>query len=65
MAVGKTEKAVIPQEVKDPAKDVPYKVISTMRVTLSCDHRLVDGALGARWLQAFKDFLEKPHKMLL
>lgn len=65
LAVGTTVKAVVPNDVKDPTKDLAYRVISTMRVTLSCDHRLVDGSVGARWLQVFKDLLEKPHKMLL
>lgn len=36
-----------------------------MRVTLSCDHRVVDGALGARWLAAFQKILEQPVLMLL
>ncbi|HJL16830.1 MAG TPA: pyruvate dehydrogenase complex dihydrolipoamide acetyltransferase [Sandaracinaceae bacterium LLY-WYZ-13_1] len=36
-----------------------------MRATLSCDHRVVDGALGARWLAAFKDVLEQPVLMLV
>jgi pyruvate dehydrogenase E2 component (dihydrolipoamide acetyltransferase) len=32
----------------------------TMRVTMSCDHRVVDGATGARFLQTFKKILENP-----
>jgi len=36
-----------------------------MSVTLSCDHRAVDGAVGARLLQAFKQLLEDPALMLL
>ena len=36
-----------------------------MKVTLSCDHRVVDGAVGAKWLQKFKSYLEKPETMLL
>ncbi|TAF65882.1 MAG: pyruvate dehydrogenase complex dihydrolipoamide acetyltransferase [Cytophagales bacterium] len=35
-----------------------------MRVTLSCDHRVVDGALGAAFLQTLKSLLEAPIKML-
>lgn len=38
---------------------------SVMAVTLSCDHRVVDGALGAQWLQAFKASIEDPVTMLL
>jgi len=36
-----------------------------MRVTMSCDHRVVDGAVGAQWLQHFKKFVENPQSMLL
>ncbi|HUO92751.1 MAG TPA: pyruvate dehydrogenase complex dihydrolipoamide acetyltransferase [Rhizomicrobium sp.] len=36
-----------------------------MSVTLSCDHRVIDGATGARFLQAFKLFIEDPAAMLL
>jgi pyruvate dehydrogenase E2 component (dihydrolipoamide acetyltransferase) len=35
-----------------------------MSVTLTCDHRVVDGATGATWVQAFKGFIEKPATML-
>ena len=40
-------------------------VATVMSVTLSADHRTVDGAVGARWLQAFKGFVENPVTMLL
>lgn len=36
-----------------------------MSVTLSADHRVVDGAVGAQWLAAFKQLIEEPYKMLL
>jgi pyruvate dehydrogenase E2 component (dihydrolipoamide acetyltransferase) len=47
------------------AKDGSVSSAQVMSVTLSCDHRVVDGAVGAQWLQAFKGFLEKPSTMLL
>jgi pyruvate dehydrogenase E2 component (dihydrolipoamide acetyltransferase) len=41
-------------------------VVKTMAtITLSCDHRIVDGAIGAQWLQCFKSLVEKPLTMLL
>jgi pyruvate dehydrogenase E2 component (dihydrolipoamide acetyltransferase) len=39
--------------------------ISIMSVTLSCDHRVVDGALGAQLLAAFKSIVEQPLAMLI
>ena len=39
-------------------------IATVMTVTLTCDHRAVDGATGARWLQAFKRFVEDPVTML-
>jgi pyruvate dehydrogenase E2 component (dihydrolipoamide acetyltransferase) len=41
------------------------EVATVMTVTLTCDHRVVDGAIGARWLQAFKRYVETPEAMLL
>ena len=38
---------------------------TVMTVTLSCDHRAIDGALGARLLSAFKTYIEYPPSMLL
>src|SRR6516164_2173830 len=38
---------------------------SVLAVTLSCDHRVVDGALGAELLAAFKSFIERPVTMLV
>jgi pyruvate dehydrogenase E2 component (dihydrolipoyllysine-residue acetyltransferase) len=54
LAVGATRRAPV------EAEDGSVKFISQMTVTLSCDHRVVDGALGAELLAAFKDFIEKP-----
>ena len=54
LAVGATRRAPV------EADDGSVKFISQMTVTLSCDHRVVDGALGAQLLASFKDFIEKP-----
>ncbi len=41
------------------------KPTNVMKVTLSCDHRVVDGATGAAFLQTVKEFLENPMRMLV
>lgn len=45
--------------------DDSIRVAKRMRLTLSCDHRAVDGATGAKFLQTLKACLEKPMRMLL
>ena len=54
LAIGATRRAPVETDVGS------VKFISQMTVTLSCDHRVVDGALGAELLAAFKNFIEKP-----
>ncbi len=41
------------------------EIATLMTVTLSCDHRVIDGATGARFLGVFKQFIEEPASMLL
>eukprot|EP00123_Amoebidium_parasiticum_P012853 comp21618_c0_seq1/m.30310 comp21618_c0_seq1/g.30310 ORF comp21618_c0_seq1/g.30310 comp21618_c0_seq1/m.30310 type:complete len:503 (-) comp21618_c0_seq1:337-1845(-) len=48
-----------------PGKDGKPAVATISQVTLSCDHRVVDGAVGAEWLKVFKALCEKPTRMLL
>ena len=45
--------------------DGALTVATVMTVTLSADHRAVDGAVAAQWLQSFKGFVENPVTMLL
>ncbi|MCX7606669.1 MAG: 2-oxo acid dehydrogenase subunit E2 [Bacteroidia bacterium] len=47
------------------AKDGQILIERRMRVTLSCDHRVVDGATGAHFLQTLKSLLEEPERLLL
>jgi pyruvate dehydrogenase E2 component (dihydrolipoamide acetyltransferase) len=54
LAVGATRRAPV------EAEDGGVKFISQLTITLSCDHRVVDGALGGELLAAFKNFVEKP-----
>jgi pyruvate dehydrogenase E2 component (dihydrolipoamide acetyltransferase) len=58
LAVGAGENRVV---VKNGAPTV----VQAMTVTLSCDHRVVDGALGAELLAAFKQLIESPMGMLV
>ncbi len=58
LAVG----AVTPKPV---VRDEQVVVRQMMRVTMSCDHRVIDGATGARFLQTFKRTLENPLLMIV
>ncbi len=58
LAVGAAKETVI-------AENGQMKIAQVMKVTLSCDHRVVDGAVGSAFLNSLKDFLENPVKMLV
>jgi pyruvate dehydrogenase E2 component (dihydrolipoamide acetyltransferase) len=58
MAVGRIKEIVV-------KKGEGFAVSNVMKITLSCDHRSVDGATGAAFLQTFKKYLENPITMLL
>jgi len=61
LAVGGTQERLI----ADSSSEKGYRTSKVMSVTLSCDHRVVDGAVGAQWLKEFRNYLEKPNTMLL
>ncbi len=63
LAVGAAERRIVPDT--DAGAKSPFKQSIVMTATLSCDHRVVDGAVGAQWLAAFKAYLERPNTMLL
>jgi len=52
-------------EQRPVVRDGALAVATVMSCTMSCDHRVVDGALGAQWLAAFKGYIEDPLGMLL
>lgn len=58
MAVGRIKEIVV-------RKGDGFGVRNVMKITLSCDHRSVDGAVGAAFLQTFKKYLENPVTMLV
>ena len=47
------------------SKNGVFAATNVMKVTLSCDHRSVDGAVGAAFLQTLKKFIENPVTMLV
>lgn len=61
LAVGGTQQKI----VVDEASEKGFAVRDVMEVALSADHRVVDGAVGATWMQAFKEYMENPLKMML
>ena len=58
LAVGRISEKVV-------RKGDGFGVINVMKVTLSCDHRSVDGAVGAAFLQTLKKYMENPVTMLV
>jgi pyruvate dehydrogenase E2 component (dihydrolipoamide acetyltransferase) len=58
MAVGASNKR--PIVINDQ-----ISVANIMDISLSCDHRVVDGAVGAKFLASFKKFIEHPIKMVI
>jgi pyruvate dehydrogenase E2 component (dihydrolipoamide acetyltransferase) len=52
-------------EQRPVVRDGQLAVATVMTCTLSCDHRVVDGAVGAQFLAAFKNFIQEPLTMLL
>ena len=58
LSVGAGEKRAV-------IKNDELAVATVMTVTLTCDHRVVDGAIGSRWLTAFKGMIEDPITMIV
>lgn len=52
-------------EQRPVVKNGALAIATVMSVTLTCDHRVVDGAVGAKWVQSFKGFLENPISLML
>jgi pyruvate dehydrogenase E2 component (dihydrolipoamide acetyltransferase) len=58
MAVGASKETVV-------VENGEMKVANVMKVTLSCDHRVVDGVTGAKFLNTFRELMEQPVMMLV
>jgi pyruvate dehydrogenase E2 component (dihydrolipoamide acetyltransferase) len=71
LGVGAIENRVVPAaappkgEAAGEGEGEVYRVVPGVTVTLSCDHRVIDGAVGAQWLSAFKSLVEEPMTLLL
>ena len=60
-----TSLAVGGGEKRPVVKNGQLAIATVMSVTLSCDHRAVDGALGAQLIGTFKELIENPVGMLV
>ncbi|KAL3274517.1 hypothetical protein HHI36_015900 [Cryptolaemus montrouzieri] len=60
LAVGQTVKKLVPDD-----SEKGFRVANVMSLTMSSDHRVVDGAVGAKFLQVLRDNLEDPVNMIL
>ncbi len=56
LGVGQTQKKVV-FDANSTDQKSPYKVIDSMELIVSADHRVVDGALAAKWLSRVKKYL--------
>jgi len=60
LAVGTSERMVVPA-----VSGEGVETANVMQATLSCDHRVVDGATGAMWMQAWRKIVEQPLELLM
>lgn len=60
LAIGTTEARIVPDD-----SEKGFRVAQVMKATISSDHRVVDGATAARWMQAFKAAMENPLSFML
>ncbi|KAI6128838.1 dihydrolipoamide acetyltransferase, partial [Pisolithus croceorrhizus] len=61
LAVGRMKPSIVPCLKEERG----FKIVNIMKVTLSSDHRVVDSAVGARWMAVFKGYLENPLTLML
>jgi pyruvate dehydrogenase E2 component (dihydrolipoamide acetyltransferase) len=61
LAIGAAQATLVPA----PEEERGFKTAQIMKATLSSDHRTVDGAIAARWMAAFKGYVENPLTLML
>mmetsp|Transcript_20641 Transcript_20641/g.34726 ORF Transcript_20641/g.34726 Transcript_20641/m.34726 type:complete len:465 (-) Transcript_20641:867-2261(-) len=64
LSIGAVVDTVVPNSAAQDGEEA-WKVAPILVCTLSCDHRVIDGAVGAGWLKAFKEYVENPLTLLL
>jgi pyruvate dehydrogenase E2 component (dihydrolipoamide acetyltransferase) len=60
LAIGTTNATLVPAD-----NEKGFEVRQVMKATLSADHRVVDGAVGAKWMASFRSYLENPLSFML
>jgi pyruvate dehydrogenase E2 component (dihydrolipoamide acetyltransferase) len=65
LSLGTVVDTVVPNPLSKQEGQELWKIAAMMTTTLSCDHRTVDGAVGAGWLAAFKEYAENPVTLLM
>jgi len=65
MAIGKSKK--IAKYVEDASFDVGYTFVpaDVINISITADHRVIDGATAARFAATMKSYIEKPSRMLM
>lgn len=65
LALGTVVDTVVPASKAAAEAGKTWEVAPILTATLSCDHRVVDGAVAAEWLAVFKRLVEQPEELLL
>jgi pyruvate dehydrogenase E2 component (dihydrolipoamide acetyltransferase) len=65
LAFGAITESIVPRVNNSNPDEANWQVAPVLVATLVCDHRVVDGALSAQWLKAFKELVEHPEQLIL
>jgi pyruvate dehydrogenase E2 component (dihydrolipoamide acetyltransferase) len=65
LAIGAVSNRLVPAAAGGEPGGPAFETASMLSVTLACDHRVVDGAVGAAWLAQFRKLVEDPVTLLL
>lgn len=65
LAIGAIQETIVPRKAGEEENGKAWEVAPVVVATVSCDHRVVDGAVSAQYLAAFKQLVENPLNLLL